>query len=182
MLFSRVDNLPSHEYGHVALEAVKKINGNLWKKGMDLVKDSPYYRELLDEIGKEKDSPYSKFGEDYLRDEALARMIGDKGERLVEGKGLGAELKAWLREFWQAFKGAFGVADLTNEQIDKMTLGNFVDAINAELLRGKEFGTKKAKPLEKRSIRRFEEDQNSGSNGMLRWKNDRGYLFALQLK
>lgn len=172
-------NTPIHEYGHVALEAVKKINGNLWKKGMDLVKDSPYYRELLDEIGKEKDSPYSKFGEDYLRDEALARMIGDKGERLIEGNGLGAELKAWLREFWQAFKGAFGVADLTDEQIDKMTLGNFVDAINAELLRGKEFGTKKAKPLEKRSIRRFEEDQNSGSNGMLRWKNDRGYLFAI---
>lgn len=172
-------NTPIHEYGHVALEAVKKINGNLWKKGMDLVKDSPYYRELLDEIGKDKDSPYSEFSEDYLRDEALARMIGDKGERLVEGKGLGAELKAWLREFWQAFKGAFGVADLTDEQIDKMTLGDFVDAINAELLRGKEFGTKKAKPLEKRSIRRFDEDQNSGSNGMLRWKNDRGYLFAI---
>ena len=172
-------NTPIHEYGHVALEAVKKINGNLWKKGMDLVKDSPYYRELLDEIGKEKDSPYSEFSEDYLRDEALARMIGDKGERLVEGKGLGAELKAWLKEFWQAFKGAFGVADLTDEQIDKMTLGDFVDAINAELLRGKEFGTKKAKPLEKRSIRRFDEDQNSGSNGMLRWKNDRGYLLAI---
>ena len=172
-------NTPIHEYGHVALEAVKKINGKLWKKGMDLVKDSPYYRELLDEIGKEKDSPYSQFSEDYLRDEALARMIGDKGERLVEGKGLGAELKAWLREFWQAFKGAFGVADLTDEQIDKMTLGDFVDAINAELLRGKEFGTKKAQPLEKRSIRRFDEDQNSGSNGMLRWKNDRGYLLAI---
>ena len=172
-------NTPIHEYGHVALEAVKKINGKLWKKGMDLVKDSPYYRELLDEVGKDKDSPYSEFSEDYLRDEALARMIGDKGERLVEGKGLGAELKAWLREFWQAFKGAFGVADLTDEQIDKMTLGDFVDAINAELLRGKEFGTKKAKPLEKRSIRRFDEDQNSGSNGMLRWKNDRGYLFAI---
>ena len=60
-----------------------------------------------------------------------------------------------------------------------MTIGEFVDAMNAELLRGREFGTKKQQPLEKKSIRRYDEDQGAGSNGMLRWKNDRGYLFAI---
>ena len=73
-----------------------------------------------------------------------------------------------------SFKGSFGIADLTEEQIERMTLGEFVDTINAELLKGGEFGTKKRTPPTKKSIRRFDEDAGSGSNGLLRWKNDRG--------
>ena len=172
-------NTPIHEYGHLALEAVKKINPTLWKKGMELIKDSDYHRSLLAEIEQDKESPYRDFNDELLRDEALVRMIGDKGERLIDDKGVGSELKAWLKEVWKAFKGAFGVADLTEEQVENMSLGEFVDTINAELLKGSEFGTKKAKPIEKRSIKRFDEDDNSGSNGLLRWKNDRGYLFAI---
>lgn len=173
-------NTPIHEYGHLALEAVKKINPTLWKKGMELIKKHEYF----DNIKKMSDDPeheysYLKGKEEDIADEALTTLIGDRGERIVENTGLGAELKSWLKEFWNAFKNAFGVADLTEQQIENMTIGDFVDAINAELLRGKEFGTKKQRPLEKKSIRRYDEDQNSGSNGILRWKNDRGYLFAI---
>ena len=32
------------------------------------------------------------------------------------------------------------------------------------------------------SVRRFDEDQASGSNGLLRWTNDRGYLFAIPVE
>lgn len=173
-------NTPIHEYGHLALEAVKKINPALWQKGMDLVKQHESFAEIQ-KLSEDPNHEYSylKGKELDIADEALTTLIGNRGERLVSDKGLGAELKAWLKEFWQAFKGAFGVADISDAQIDKMTVGEFVDAINAELLRGREFGTKKAVPLAKKSIRRFDEDQNSGSNGILRWKNDRGYLFAI---
>lgn len=170
---------PIHEYGHLALEATKKINNALWKRGNELVKESQYYRDLLAEIKQDPNSPYRNMNEEWLCDEALARLIGDRGAKLVESKGVEAQLKEWLKSVWKAFKGAFGVADLTEEQIEKMSLGEFVDTMNAELLKGGEFGTKKAQPLEKRSIKRFDEDQNSGSNGLLRWKNDRGYLFAI---
>ena len=170
---------PLHEYGHLALEATKKVNNALWKKGNALIKESQYYRDLLSEIGQDKNSPYREMDEEGLCDEALARMIGDRGAKLVEEKGLDAQLKGWLKEVWKAFKGALGIADLTEEQIERMTVGDFVDTINAELLKGSEFGTKKQKPLEKRSIKRYDEDQTSGSNGLLRWKNDRGYLFEI---
>lgn len=170
---------PIHEYGHLALATTKKINNALWKRGNELVKESQYYRDLLAEIKQDPNSPYRNMNEEWLCDEALARLIGDRGAKLVESKGVEAQLKEWLKSVWKAFKGAFGVADLTEEQIEKMSLNEFVDTMNAELLKGGEFGTKKAQPLEKRSIKRFDEDQNSGSNGLLRWKNDRGYLFAI---
>ena len=68
---------------------------------------------------------------------------------------------------------------MTDAQIEKMTLGEFVDAVNAELLRGKEFGTRKQVPLKEKSIKRYDEADGSGSNGVLRWKNDRGRLFNI---
>ena len=170
---------PIHEYGHVALEATKKINNALWRKGNELIKGSRYYRELLAEIERDKNSPYRNMNEEWLCDEALARLIGDEGAKLVESKGLDAQLKSWLKEVWKSFKGALGIADLTEEQIEKMTIREFADTLNAELLKGSEFGAKKKTPPSRKSIRRYDEQTDSGSSGVLRWKNDRGYLFAI---
>ncbi len=173
-------NTPIHEYGHLALEAIRGINPALWRRGMELVRNSEYFREIKGYSEVEgHEYAYLKGRDEGICDEALATLIGDRGARLVEDKGLTAELKAWLKEVWKAFRGAFGLADLTEEQIEKMTLGEFVDAVNAELLKGSEFGTRKRAPLSKTSIRKYDEDGGSGSNGLLRWKNDRGYLFAL---
>ncbi len=173
-------NTPIHEYGHLALESLKTINNPLWKKGMELVKESDYFKEI-ERLANTEGHEYNYLKGDIegICDEALATLIGDRGQRLVEGKGVDAGLKAWLKEFWAAFKQALGIADLTEEQIEQMTLKDFADAMNAELLRGKEFGTRKARPLEKRSIRRYDEEDGSGSNGVLRWKNDRGRLFYI---
>lgn len=173
-------NIPIHEYGHLALESMKGVNRRLWERGMELVKGSDYYRSIKEQAETEgHEYSYLKGDEAGICDEALATMIGDRGEKLVEEQGVGAELKAWLKDFWKAFKGAFGLADMTDAQIEKMTLGEFVDAVNAELLRGKEFGTRKEVPLKEKSIRRYDEAEGSGSNGILRWKNDRGRLFYI---
>ena len=173
-------NIPIHEYGHLALESMKGVNRRLWERGMELVKGSDYYRSIKEQAETEgHEYSYLKGDEAGICDEALATLIGDRGERLVEEQGVGAELKAWLKDFWKAFKGAFGLADMTDAQIEKMTLGEFVDAVNAELLRGKEFGTRKQVPLKEKSIKRYDEAEGSGSNGVLRWKNDRGRLFNI---
>lgn len=173
-------NIPIHEYGHLALESLKGVNRKLWERGMELVKGSDYYKSIKEQAETEgHEYSYLKGDEAGICDEALATMIGDRGEKLVEAQGVGAELKAWLKNFWKAFKGAFGLADMTDAQIEKMTLGEFVDAVNAELLRGKEFGTRKQVPLKGKSIKRYDEANGSGSNGVLRWKNDRGRLFNI---
>ncbi len=173
-------NIPIHEYGHLALESLKGVNRKLWERGMELVKGSDYYKSIKEQAETEgHEYSYLKGDDAGICDEALATLIGDNGEKLVEAQGVGAELKAWLKDFWKAFKGAFGLADMTDAQIEKLTLGEFVDAMNAELLRGKEFGTRKATPPKEKSIRRYDEAEDSGSNGMLRWKNDRGRLFYI---
>ena len=173
-------NIPIHEYGHLALESLKGVNRKLWERGMELVKQSDYYRQIKEESETDgHEYSYLKGNDLGICDEALATLIGDNGEKLVEAQGVGAELKAWLKEFWTAFKGAFGLADMTDAQIEKLTLGQFVDAVNAELLRGKDFGERKATPLREKSIRNYDEADGSGSNGMLRWKNDRGRLFYI---
>ncbi|MBR4259037.1 MAG: hypothetical protein IKQ17_08400 [Kiritimatiellae bacterium] len=137
-------NTPIHEYGHLALEAIKGFNNKLWQRGMDLVKESDYYREIARQSEIEgHEYSYLKGKVDQICDEALATMIGDRGEKLVTEKGLEAPLKAWLKEFWKAFKGAFGLADLSDEQVERMTLAEFADAVNAELLRGSEFGIRR---------------------------------------
>ena len=173
-------NIPIHEYGHLALEAMKGVNRRLWERGMELVKESDYYRSIKEQSETEgHEYGYLKGNDAGICDEALAHLIGDNGEKLIEAQGVGAELKAWLQDFWKAFKGAFGLADMTEAQIEKLTLGEFVDAVNAELLRGKDFGERKATPLREKSIRNYDEADGSGSNGMLRWKNDRGRLFYI---
>ena len=137
-------NTPIHEYGHLALEAVKVANRALWERGMALVRTSAYYEEIRRRSETPGD-PYSylKGNDEGICDEALATLIGDRGERLVLERGVEAKLKAWLKEVWKAFKGALGIADLTEEQVERMTLGEFVDVINAELLRGGEFGKRR---------------------------------------
>lgn len=173
-------NTPIHEYGHLALDAIKKINPKLWEQGKKLIKDSEYYRSIVEQ-SNDPENPYSwaKGNDDAICDEALATMIGDRGEKLVLERGVDSKLKAWLKEVWKAFKGAFGLADLSDEQIEKMTLEEFVDTINAELLSGREFGTKKKLPPTERSVKRYDEAEGSGSNGLYRFRNDRGYLFAI---
>ena len=173
-------NIPIHEYGHLALESMKGVNRRLWERGMELVRGSDYYRSIKEQAETEgHEYSYLKGDEAGICDEALAHLIGDNGEKLVEAQGVGAELKAWLKDFWKAFKGAFGLADLGEAQIEKMTLGEFADAVTAELLRGKEFGTRKEVPLKEKSIKRYDDADGSGSNGVLRWKNDRGRLFNI---
>ena len=119
-------NTPIHEYGHLALDAIKKINPKLWEQGKKLIRDSEYYRSIVEQ-SNDPENPYSwaKGNDDAICDEALATMIGDRGEKLVLDRGVDSKLKAWLKEVWKAFKGAFGLADLTDEQIEKMTLEEF---------------------------------------------------------
>ena len=171
---------PIHEYGHLALEAIRRINPTLWKRGMDLVRESEYFADIKKQSQTEgHEYQYLNGRDEDIADEALATMIGDRGARLVEERGLDAKLKAWLKEVWDAFKGAFGIADLTAEQVESMTLDQFVDAVNAELMRGSEFGTRKAPPG-RASVKAYDE-QSADSNGLYRWAHERGCLFRLPI-
>ncbi|MDR0824034.1 MAG: hypothetical protein LBN74_03000 [Prevotella sp.] len=119
-------NTPIHEFGHLWNSFVKKNNPELWKKGAGLIKQSKYWEEV------NNNPAYADLSEERKIDEAMAMAIGDKGER-VFNRGIGAQLLAWIKEFWNWIKGKAGIQD---KNIEDMTLEDFTDRAVKELLSG----------------------------------------------
>ena len=128
-------NTPVHEFGHLWNDWCKKNNAELYARGAELIKDSPYYK-YADEEAKQPGSAYYGMSEEQLIDEALARAIGDKGEQIQKTHDIFkfATFKAWLGELWSSIKKKFGVG--LNENLEDMTLDDFTNIANRDLLNG----------------------------------------------
>lgn len=133
-------NTPIHEFGHLGIIACRKINRPLYDRGIDLIKQTKYWQEVTEHPDYKNDNPVKN------AEEALTRLIADRGEKLAAEtpKGVLAEIKQWLVEFWKTFGDALGLRDITPEQVEKMTVEQIADAIRAEMLRGERFGTSRA--------------------------------------
>ena len=131
-------NTPIHEFGHLGIEATKKINRPLYDRGVELIKQTGLFKEVSEH------PDYASGSEEARATEALTRLIAARGENLEANtpKGVIAEIKKWLVEFWKSFGQSLGIRDLTPEQISKMTVEDVADAIRAEMMSGREFGTR----------------------------------------
>ena len=131
-------NTPIHEFGHLGIEATKKINRPLYDRGVELIKQTGLFKEVSEH------PDYASGSEEARATEALTRLIAARGENLEANtpKGVIAEIKKWLVEFWKSFGQSLGIRDLTPEQIAKMTVEDVADAIRAEMMSGREFGTR----------------------------------------
>ena len=133
-------NTPIHEFGHLGIIACRKINRPLYDRGIDLIKQTKYWQEVTEHPDYKNDDPVRN------AEEALTRLIADRGEKLSAEtpKGVLAEIKQWLVDFWKTFGNALGLREITPEQVEKMTVEQIADAIRAEMLRGDRFGTSRA--------------------------------------
>jgi len=128
-------NTPIHEFGHLFTPIIKTEHPEFYQKGVELIKESPYYDQV-------KNNPnYSNLDEDGIIDEAMNQAIGDKGEKVVE-KGLFDRLKEWIKGVWERIGAKFGIKNLTSEQIQDLTLNDWTDIVNSELLSGNKFTSK----------------------------------------
>jgi len=132
---------PIHEFGHLAIIATKQINRPLYDRALELIKQTDYWNELND---RERAPDYVDLVDEKKGQEALTRMIADRGQRLeaTTPKGVIDELKKILVEIWKSFGNALGIRDLTPERIEKMSIEDIADAIRAEMTSGREFGTR----------------------------------------
>lgn len=130
-------NTPIHEFGHLGIIACRKINRPLYDRGVDLIKQTKYWKEVVEHPDYKNDNPVKN------AEEALTRLIADRGEKLSAEtpKGVLNEIKQWLVDFWKTFGNALGLREITPEQVEKMTVEQIADAIRAEMLRGERFGT-----------------------------------------
>jgi hypothetical protein len=127
-------NTPIHEFGHLWNSFIKENNPELWRKGAELIKNSPYWEKM-------NNSPaYAHLSEDGKVDEALATAIGDKGEAMVQsGDILGtSRLRTWLNEVWDFIKETLFRMNLNNVDIENLSLDDLTALAVKEVTEGKE--------------------------------------------
>ena len=135
-------NTPVHEFGHIWINVVKELKPELYRKGMELVQGSSYessvinskdYNRVINQM--KKDGATQEEINTYVQEEALATAIGDKGESFVKA-AIKRDFKNWLKDLFTNVKKLMGISQYTAEQIEDITLDEFVQAVSIDLLSG----------------------------------------------
>lgn len=139
-------NTPIHEYTHLWDKACKARNPELWKRGVELMKQTSLWKEV------ENDPNYAGLDEDGIAGEVHARLSGEHGaetlERLskeaIDENGSLAEsamkasvigrLRKWLSEFWHWVKDT--MTPWSREEAEKVSIEDFINMPLADLAKG----------------------------------------------
>jgi len=124
---------PIHEFAHVWTRIAKDERPELWKKGMELMKDSPIYKKLKEQIAQNPDLQ-KVYTEDKILDEALAVAIGQRGAKIFEDQQQETMWKNWIQEFFDFIKDKFNVQ--SEGDIQNLTLREFIELASTEILTG----------------------------------------------
>ena len=118
-------NTPLHECAHLWNALIRNTKPELWARGRYLIEQSPYAFEVRNEAA------YSGLSAEERVDEALARAIADRGEKILQQSGVrGLSLRAWIRDVWQHILAFFGIKQKAQ------TLNNITDMALGDLLNG----------------------------------------------
>jgi len=127
---SALFNTAIHEMGHIwtdYLQTTKK-GREMYAKGVELVKETDTYREQLEIFNGD---------EAKAANEALAILIGNKGETITDG-ATNSKFKEWLLGLWNYIKKQFKqFKDLTSKEIQDLTLDQFLGTALRDILSGK---------------------------------------------
>ena len=137
-------NTPIHEFGHIWLNIAKEANPEAYNKGMELitkddtyinqVKNSDDYKRVIKEMKKQ--GATQEEIDTYIKEEALATAIGDKGESFVNAS-VSRNFKEWLTDLFNNIKKMVGISKFTAEQLQNTTtLDEFLQAVTVDLLSG----------------------------------------------
>jgi len=168
-------NTAIHEFSHLWMEFLKKNNPNLLKKGYSLLEGTSILKEKIKEFGDNE----------LAREEAMAELIANKGETLIEA-GKKSKFKNWLNAVFNYVKSKFKSFDkLSPEQFQNITLNEFVDGSLKSLLKGEEITTEEikgagikfqkqskddaiqdAKDIHEKSFKRFKDSKRAIANAV----------------
>jgi len=127
---SALFNTAIHEMGHVwtdYLQTTKK-GREMYAKGVELVKETDTYREQLEIFNGD---------EAKAANEAMAILIGNKGETITDG-AIKSDFKEWLLGLWNYIKKQFkNFKDLTSKEIQDLNLDEFLGTALRDILSGK---------------------------------------------
>ncbi len=128
-------NTPIHEFAHLWVSHIQKHFPDLWNKGKELFSQSEYLKEV------QTDPNYQHLTVEEQIDEAMARAIGDNGEKELK-TSLFKGISKWISDVWKKIGATFGIENLSSEQISNLSLRDFTNIATTELLSGKDLTTR----------------------------------------
>lgn len=139
-------NTPIHEYTHLWFSALEKANPELYKRGVELMRQLPIWEEV------KTDPNYAELsGDDAIASECLSRLVGGKGADVltkmakdanVRGDILGTahrislieEFKDWLKKFWTWVRDSF--TPWTKEEAARVSVNDIQNMVLSDLAKG----------------------------------------------
>ena len=131
-------NTAIHEFSHIWMSFLRENNPKLLEKGFSLLEGTSILKQKIKELGDNE----------LAREEAMAELIANRGETIVEA-GIKSRFKNWLNAMFTYVKSKFVAFDkLTPEQFEKLSLNQFVDGSLASMLSGEEITSKQLKSVQ----------------------------------
>lgn len=133
-------NTPIHEFGHIWMNVAKEANPELYNKGLELIEDSEYLEAVLADKAYQKVARQMKAEgatqeeiDAYMREEALATAIGDKGDSFVSAAAK-RNFKNWVNNLFDFIKKLTGASKMSSEQIQNLSLDEFLQGVVVDLM------------------------------------------------
>ena len=128
---SALFNTAIHEMGHVWSNYLQTTaeGRKIYAQGVKLVEQTETYQQQLRKFNGDKKK---------AANEAIAILIGNKGETIVNAS-LKSKFSSWLTGMWTYIKSQFKqTSELTAEEIQNLTLDEFLGSALADIFAGKE--------------------------------------------
>lgn len=128
---------PIHEYTHLWDRYVAKKNPQLWKRGIELMKQTSLWNEIANNPNyglkwKSMQNMSESRLESLIASEIHSRLVGKEGSTLLDKlakekgqKNIISKLKDWILEFWKELKATF--SNWSEEDLNKLTLDDFTN-------------------------------------------------------
>jgi len=136
---SALFNTTIHEFGHVWTDYLQtsEKGKKIYNRGAQLIEQGIANDENVKQIFE---AQMKKYPGDRARaiNETMAILIGNKGESITN-KAVKSNFKEWLLDVWKFIKQSFKMSqDLTEEEIQNLTLDQFIGTALADIFSGKE--------------------------------------------
>jgi hypothetical protein len=128
-------NTPFHEAGHLWLSWAKENRSDLHDAGMNKIENSTYLKDVKNnKVYQENASKLPKGErEAYFKSEALAKAIGDNGEKFVT-ETQKSDFKKWVKDLWKTIATHFGLKDMSADEISNLTLDEFSKKVVGDII------------------------------------------------
>lgn len=127
-------NTAIHEMGHIWVDFIENTKPELFAQGLKLVEGTAEFEAAKARLGDTV----------FARKEALAMLIGNKGETIADA-AMKSQFKEWLVGVWKYLQELFpNLRKLTPQQIENLSLSDFLGGALQDILSGKPISTQKS--------------------------------------